>query len=141
MNKNLLLTFFAYLAMILYCLAQSFNLKASIERGKKIYDAQCMSCHMEKGEGIPGVYPPVAQANNLDDKNKLVKILLKGQRGLIKVNGIEYNSSMTGYALTNEQVSDVINYMRNSWGNKGKTIKPSEIQPALKAAVKDYEPY
>jgi nitrite reductase (NO-forming) len=126
---------------MLFCFAQTFDLTASKERGEKVYVAQCMSCHLPNGEGINGVYPPVARANNLADKNKLVNILLKGQRGLIKVNGIEYNGAMTGYPLTNQQAADVFNYMRNTWGKKGNTILPSEIQPALKATVKDYTPF
>jgi nitrite reductase (NO-forming) len=141
MKKNILLTVGSLSTMMLLCIAQSFDLESSKERGEKVYVAQCMSCHLPNGEGINGVYPPVARANNLADKSKLVKILLKGQRGLIKVNGVEYNGAMTGYPLNNQQAADVINYMRNTWGNKGNTILPSEIQPALKAPVKDYTPF
>lgn len=141
MIKPVLLTSSFICLLVLFCMAQSFDLEASKERGKKLYLAQCTTCHLKNGEGLNGVFPPVARANNLADKNKLVKILLKGQRGLIKVNGIEYNGAMTGYPLTNEQAADMINYLRNSWGNTGKTILPSEIQTALKAPVKGYEAF
>lgn len=70
-----------------------------------------------------------------------LKIVLTGQRGPIKANGVEYNGEMTGFPLSDEQVSDVLNYIRNSWGNKGVPIKPAEIQPALKATTKDYQAY
>ena len=40
--------------------AQKFDLKASIERGKEVYNVHCITCHMEKGEGLEGVFPPVA---------------------------------------------------------------------------------
>ena len=45
--------------------AQKFDLKASITRGKDVYTAQCMSCHLEQGEGIENVYPPLAKSDYL----------------------------------------------------------------------------
>ena len=44
---------------------QKFDLKASIERGKEVYDIHCITCHMEKGEGLEGAFPPVAKADYL----------------------------------------------------------------------------
>ena len=51
--------------------SQSFNLKASIERGKEVYVLECQSCHMAEGEGLPGVYPPVAKTDYLKTANPL----------------------------------------------------------------------
>jgi len=120
---------------------QSFDLKASMERGKSIYEAQCMSCHMAEGEGLPGVFPPVAKSDYLTDKNRLVKVVLKGVRGEMKVNGTDYNGEMTGFQLSDQETADVLNYIGNTWGNKVEAIKPADIQPALKATTKGYQPY
>lgn len=140
--KKTHLIFISFLTtLILSSFYQAFDLKASMERGKTIYEAQCMSCHMAEGEGLEGVFPPLAKTDYLNDKNRLVKIVLRGVRGSMNINGVDYNGEMTGFDLTNEQVSDVLNYIRNSWGNKGVAIQPSEIQPALKATSKDYQPY
>jgi cytochrome c len=127
--------------LVLSSFYQAFDLKASIERGKTIYETQCMSCHMAEGEGLEGVFPPLAKTDYLNDKNRLAKVVLRGVRGPMKINGVDYNGEMAGFDLSNEQASDVLNYIRNSWGNKGVAIQPSEIQPALKAASKDYQPY
>ncbi len=127
--------------LILCSFYQVFNLKASMERGKTIYEAQCMSCHMTEGEGLEGIFPPLVKTDYLVDKDRLVKVVLRGVRGPMKINGVEYNGEMTGFELNDEQVSDVLNYIRNSWGNKGAPILPAEIQPALKATSKDYQPY
>lgn len=107
-----------------------FDLKASIARGADIYNAQCMSCHMDSGEGLEGVTPPVAKSDYLmNDKKRSISQLLYGVSGPIKVNGVEYNGEMSGYEhLTNEEASDVLNYIRNSWGNKGDAVKPEEIK-------------
>ncbi len=100
-----------------------------------------MSCHLAAGEGIEGIFPPLAKTDYLSDKNRLIKVVLRGVRGPMKINGVDYDAEMTGFDLNDEQVSDVLNYVRNSWGNKGVAILPQEIQPALKATSKNYQPY
>lgn len=127
--------------LILCSFYQAFDMKASMERGKTIYEAQCMSCHMAEGEGLDGIFPPLAKTDYLGDKNRLVKVVLRGVRGTMKINGVEYTGEMTGFDLTDAQASDLLNYIRNSWGNKHAPIQPTEIQPALKATSKDYQPY
>jgi nitrite reductase (NO-forming) len=141
MQRTVLIFFSAFSTLTLFSFYQAFDLKASMERGKSIYEAQCVSCHMAEGEGLEGVFPPLAKSANLKDKNRLVKIVLNGLRGPLKANGVDYDGEMSGVSLSDEEVSDVINYMRNSWGNQGVAIKPVEIQPALKAPVKNYQAY
>lgn len=111
----------------------AFDLKASIARGQEVYVAQCLSCHMEKGEGIEEVYPPLAKADYLmaDKKRSIVQVLY-GASGEMKVNGKVYNLEMTGFDLTDQEASDVLNYIRNSWGNKGAAVTPEEIKAARK---------
>lgn len=110
-----------------------FDLKASMARGKEVYTAQCITCHMEQGEGIEGVYPPLAKADYLmADKKRSIQQVLYGVTGEIKVNGKTYNTDMPGFDLTDEQVSDVLNFIRNSWGNKGEPVRPEEVKAARK---------
>lgn len=141
MTTNSLITIIGFSIAPLASFAQVFDLKASIDRGKPVYETYCASCHMTGGEGLEGVFPPVAKSDFLRDKNKLVKVVLLGLRGPIKVNGVAYNGEKTGFNLTDQEVSDLLNYVRNTWGNKGDPILPKEIQPALKAFTKDYQPY
>lgn len=110
---------------------QKFDLKASMTRGKSVYEAQCMTCHMEQGEGIEGVYPPLAKSDYLmADKKRSIQQILKGVSGEIKVNGVLYNTEMAGIELTDEETSDVLNYIRNSFGNKGAAVTPAEVNAA-----------
>lgn len=107
---------------------KKFDLDASIKRGQEIYIGYCLSCHLDQGQGIEGVYPPLAKSDYLmADKNRSIKQVLYGQSGEIKVNGKTYNLQMTGFDLSNEEVSDVLNYIRNSWGNKGAAVTPAEV--------------
>jgi len=107
----------------------AFDLKASIARGQEVYGSYCVTCHMDKGEGIEGVYPPLAKSDYLmADKKRSINITLKGLTGEIKVNGVTYSADMTSFDLTDQEVSDVLNYIRNSFGNKGEAVKPEEVQ-------------
>ncbi|MGH9503419.1 MAG: c-type cytochrome [Terriglobales bacterium] len=111
----------------------AFDLKASITRGKTIYDTQCVTCHQEKGEGMKGVYPPLAKSDYLmSNKARAIGLVVNGAQGPITVNGAKYDNEMLSTDLTDPQVSDVLNYVRNSWGNKGNAVKPEEVAPQRK---------
>jgi mono/diheme cytochrome c family protein len=112
---------------------QKYDLQASIERGKEVYGMHCITCHMEKGEGIESAFPPLAKSDYMmADKNRSIKQTLEGATGEMKVNGVVYNGEMPAVDLTDEQVSDVLNYVRNSWGNKGPAVTPSEVKAQRK---------
>ncbi|MCX6319760.1 MAG: cytochrome c [Bacteroidetes bacterium] len=96
------------------------SLKESIQRGKEVYALYCQNCHMEDGKGTPGINPPLAKADYIKKPAKtLIGIILKGQTGDILVNGQKYNAIMPAQDyLTDIQIADVLNYVRNTWGNK-----------------------
>ncbi len=111
----------------------AFDLKKSVARGQEVYTSNCIACHMEKGEGLEGVYPPLAKSNYLmADKKRSIVQIINGVNGPIKVNGVEYDGAMMAIDLTDEQVSDVLNYVRNSFGNKGVAVTPAEVKVARK---------
>lgn len=121
------------LSVISVAQAQKFDLKGSIERGKEIYNTQCITCHMEQGEGIESVYPPLAKSDYLmADKNRSIQQILYGANGEITVNGVSYNGVMSSFELTDAEVSDVLNYIRNSFGNKGAAVTPGEVKASRK---------
>ena len=115
--------------------------ETSIRNGQTVYEAYCLSCHMADGNGLEGVFPSLVKTGNLTDKNKLVKIMLQGMRGPIMVNGTKYDGEMAGITLSDQEVADVINYIRNSWGNKAPLLKISDVAAGKKAVVKGYQPY
>lgn len=112
---------------------QKFDLKASVARGKDIYLTNCLSCHMEGGEGLSGIYPPLAKSDYLmADKTRSIKETLFGVKGEMIVNGETYNAEMNAIDLSDQDVSDVLNYVRNSWGNKGAPVRPEEVKALRK---------
>jgi nitrite reductase (NO-forming) len=135
MNRYIFLVVFALsiFSVVSLSYAQKFDLKASIARGQGIYLAQCITCHLEQGEGIETVYPPLSKSDYLmADKKRSIQQILYGLTGEIKVKGVAYDGVMTGFDLSDEEVSDVLNYIRNSFGNKGTPVTPEEIKASRK---------
>lgn len=135
MRKSILFLTLVVSVMILFSFQQKpkFDLKASIARGQEVYVAQCLSCHQPAGEGIEDVFPPLAKSDYLmADKKRSIHQVLHGISGEIKVNGKTYNGEMSAFDLSDQEVSDVLNYIRNSWGNKGTAVTPEEVAAARK---------
>jgi mono/diheme cytochrome c family protein len=102
----------------------------SIKRGEQVYLTYCMSCHMYGGEGISGLYPPLAATTYvLENIPRSINVILNGQKGEIEVNGVKYNTEMPaqGY-LTDRQIADVLNYVLNSWGSKGDMVTEGQVK-------------
>jgi len=106
-------------------------LPESIVRGKEVYITYCQNCHMENGQGMEGTNPPVAKSDFLKRPvNELISVVLKGQTGKVKVNGVNYDTPMLPLDyMTDEQIADALNYTRNSFGNKNAiAIQPSHVK-------------
>jgi mono/diheme cytochrome c family protein len=125
------------LLSLIFCLAWSpetpvkqDDVAKSIARGKEVYAANCLSCHQISGEGLPGVYPPVAGSDHLSkDQSKNIDILLKGQNEEITVNGQKYAVPMASFShLTDQQVADVLNYLGNNWGNHLEAVTTGQVK-------------
>lgn len=108
--------------------AGAFDLKASIERGKGVYMQTCLVCHQITGLGLPGAFPPLAGTEyTTGDARRMVAMLLKGVQGPLRVKDVTYNNIMLPLDLQfpilkdDGKLSDVINYVRNSFGNKDET--------------------
>jgi mono/diheme cytochrome c family protein len=112
---------------------QGPDLAASVERGKAVYSTTCITCHRDAGQGIPEVYPPLAKSDYLmANKPRSIGIVVNGLTGPVSVNKLKFDSEMVPVDLTDEQVADVLNFVRNSWGNKGPAVKAAEVAPQRK---------
>jgi mono/diheme cytochrome c family protein len=112
-------------------------LKKSIEAGKTIYSTYCQMCHQPTGLGIPNVYPPLAKSDYLmADTKRAVDHIKNGKQGEITVNGKKYNQVMPAQPIkdNDQQIVDVLNYVRNSFGNKGKAVTLAEVKAVKKKA-------
>ncbi len=100
-----------------------------MEKGKRVFTQTCFACHQMNGEGMPGVFPPLAKSDYLlADKERAIRAVIKGLAGPIKVNGKDYNGVMPPVTLNDEQISQVLTYVSNEWGNKGDIVTVDEVR-------------
>ena len=118
-------------AVVILLMAFGYSLqidKATMERGKKVYTQYCAACHQVDGGGVPGLNPPVVKTTHvLGSKTKLIRIILKGMNTHEEIDGEVYSNTMAPHNhLTDQQISDVLTYVRNSFGNKAVAITPGD---------------
>jgi mono/diheme cytochrome c family protein len=89
------------------------------KRGKVLYEEFCVTCHRENGTGFGKLYPPLAKSDFLiNNREASIRAVKYGMQGEIIVNGTKYNKKMDPLGLTNEEVTDIMNYILNAWGNQ-----------------------
>ncbi|WP_019038453.1 c-type cytochrome [Psychroflexus tropicus] len=104
-------------------ISQEKSLEKSIEDGKAVYSGFCMRCHLGEGEGVEGIYPPLANSNWLSEKRKeSIKSVKYGLKGEIVVNDKTYNNNMAAMGLSDREVADVMNYIMNDFGNQSRDL-------------------
>jgi mono/diheme cytochrome c family protein len=118
---------------------QPGGLKASMERGKKVYETYCLACHQPDGTGVPNLNPPLVKTKwVLGDKKQLAKIILKGLKGgEIEIEGDQFHNPMPPQesVLSDKEIADVLTYVRNSFGNKASLVTAAEVK-AVRATSK-----
>jgi mono/diheme cytochrome c family protein len=97
--------------------------------GKEIYLKYCMACHQASGSGVSGMYPTLQKTDWVNgDKTRLIGLLLNGQQGEITVNGQVFRGVMpTHQYLSDEQMADVLTYVRSNFGNTASAVTPEEV--------------
>ena len=105
---------------------------AEAAQGKRVYEAVCGICHGTDGLGKPGQAPPLAGSPWVTAKgfNRLTHIPLEGLTGTINVEGKDWTLNMAamGAALPDDQLADVLTYIRTSWGNKAGEVTADEVK-------------
>ncbi|HTL06674.1 MAG TPA: cytochrome c [Chitinophagaceae bacterium] len=117
-----------------FTMLQQPGLKASMERGQKVYAATCIACHQADGLGVQRMNPPLVKTKwVLGNKKALAKIVIFGLKGgEIIIDGDDFHNPMPpqGEQLDDQQIADVLTYVRNSFGNKASAVTPSEVKAA-----------
>ena len=98
--------------------------------GKLVYDAYCKACHMDNGKGVPGMNPPLVETDwVLGDKTRLIKVVLNGLSDPIEINGEIYQNAMASFSfLSDQQIADVLTYIRQSFGNDAEAVSIAEVK-------------
>jgi len=128
MKKRIILP--VLLSLILHsCAEKNKPADAATDPGKEVYMKYCLACHQMDGSGVPGLYPPIRKTDWVEgDKTRLIGLLINGQQGVIIVNGKKYQGDMPSHQyLTDEQVAQVLTYIRSNYGNLADPVKPDEV--------------
>ncbi len=104
--------------------------------GAAIYAGQCQFCHKETGAAAPPFLPPLAGNPTVLDKDpsSLINIVLNGSAPLVvKGNPAPYRMPQYRAQLTNQQIADVITFIRNGWGNSAPPVSAGEVADLRKS--------
>jgi glucose/arabinose dehydrogenase/cytochrome c553 len=117
----------------------------NLNRGKlltasTVYTNNCSPCHQSDGKGDGNRFPPLEKSEWVNgDKVRLIDIVLNGLKGPIEVKGLQYNEVMPAQAsvLSDEQVAEVLTYIKSNFGNTPEVVTPAEVARVRKSQAKN----
>ena len=93
----------------------------TMQGGEAVYRGVCQGCHMADAKGAvgAGAYPALAKNPKLASAGYVLTMVLNGHKGMPPFRG----------HFTNQQVADVVNYVRTNFGNRYKdAVRPADVQ-------------
>jgi mono/diheme cytochrome c family protein len=110
--------------------------EATMASGKALYAHACVACHEVDGSSAPRIYPPLPGNALLQsaDPSSTLRIILDGAQ-TVTTPRAPNTGSMPGYAKqwSDQEIADVTNYIRNSWGNAAPLVTAEQVARARKA--------
>ena len=112
----------------------------AVKRGVEVYNTLCITCHLADGNGADNLAPPLANSDWVaGSPERLIRIALHGMQGPIEVNGSRYRHPEVmpglGLALKDQQIADVLTYIRTAWGGKSQ-VEEKDVK-RVRATHKD----
>ena len=109
--------------------------------GHAIYfrDGHCGTCHQADGNGLPSAgFPPLTESPWVTgSEERLIKLTLHGLMGPLELKGVKYPGQVPmtpfGGLLNDQEIADVLTYVRNSFGNKAAPVTPESVAKVRKA--------
>ena len=111
--------------------------QTSKQRGEALYKQYCLTCHQVNGSGVPRMNPPLIKTSYVTgDKKKLIKWVLQGSVEKVPIDGQTYSNNMPPQAyLTDQQIADILTYIRSNFGNKAAAVTMTEVN-TVRASIK-----
>ena len=115
------------------------------DRGKKIFAANCQTCHQANGLGVAGQYPPLAGSEfTTGGSRRPAMIVMKGLQGPVTVKGQKFGAAVMqpwDKTLTDQKIADVLTYERSEWGNNANPVTAEQISALRKELANHPESY
>lgn len=89
--------------------------------GEAIFKNVCQGCHMPDAKGAvgAGMYPALAKNPKLEVAGYPVSVIVNGQKAMPALGGM----------FSDQQVADVVNYIRTHFGNNYKDrVTPADVK-------------
>ncbi len=105
---------------------------SAADAGEQIYSGNCVPCHQQSGQGIPGVYPSLARSPVvLGDPRQFALWVVKGQRPTLMPAG-RYSTVMLQFGwMKAGDATALLNYLRSSFGNSAPPADVAVVAGAL----------
>ncbi len=104
---------------------RTFPLQELVQRGEKVYAANCVACHQATGRGAPPAFPPLAGSKVVTGPEQpQIDTVLNGRPGTAM--------AAFGKQLSDTDIAAVITFTRKSWGNKASEVQPAEVKARRK---------
>lgn len=109
------------------------NNKTAYKEGALVYMQSCQTCHMADGGGVLNLNAPLIKTGFvLGNKTRLINVILKGMKG-VDIKGESYSNAMPAHDfLSDNQIANVLTYVRNSFGNKAAAVSSAEVTAVRK---------
>ncbi|GGZ83611.1 alcohol dehydrogenase [Ignatzschineria indica] len=98
--------------------------------GAVLYVEHCAICHRRDGNGVPRIFPALNLNNAVigDNADSVIQLILSGgETALTPYDRMAFTMPEFDY-LSNEHIALIVNFIRNSWNNSGKTIKADDVE-------------
>ncbi|HRN81117.1 MAG TPA: cytochrome c [Nitrosomonas europaea] len=98
--------------------------------GEPVYIKHCQECHGKSGEGVPGVYPPLAGNRSVtmtSPLNTIRSVLYGGFSPATAGNPRPYGMPPFQHIIRDHEIAWVVSYIRNAWGNFGSLVSPEDV--------------
>jgi mono/diheme cytochrome c family protein len=112
--------------------------------GQRLYNTLCAACHQVDGNGLAGLFPPIAGSEWVTgDEGRLIRVILHGLTGEIRVGDRTYTGTMPpfGAALSDAEVAALATYIRSNFGNRAPAIDAAAVERVRTAAAARRTPW
>jgi mono/diheme cytochrome c family protein len=102
---------------------------AKMGEGKKVYDTNCLGCHMDNGMGVPRMNPALVNSPYvMGHPNSLIELVLRGSE-FFGTTKRSYNNQMASFhALSDTDIANLLTYVRNTYAKTGDEINADDVK-------------
>jgi mono/diheme cytochrome c family protein len=116
--------------------------QAQFEKGRTLYEATCVQCHLSSGLGQTGQAPPLRSSSWVLGKDaRLARILLQGLRGPVELEGDSWDGEMPSVGYSDEEIAALLTYVRREWGHGAEPIVGATIAKVRAATKSRTQPW